>query len=186
MAQMRSGGVGLGQALGDMIGQAKARQPEMVLAARNDDAWKKVADPAAVNHTDAVYTVSGTDGSKVVVYVDSNIWATELNLQCELLRLKMNMAIADAGFARGDAEPVKQLRFAASKEKYRGKRACDVPVSQQLLDEGMRFAGDPVALSAAEEQEIESQVAQIEDERLRKAALGAMRASAELRKGQGK
>lgn len=184
MAQMRSGGIGLGQALGDMLGQAKARQPEMVLAARNNDAWTRVADPAALAHTDAVYTVSDTDGAKVVVYVDSNVWATELNLQSELLRLKMNMSIADAGYARGDAEPIKQLRFAPGKDKYRGKRACDVPVSQQLLDEGMRFEGDPVELTQQEEDELAAQVASIEDSKLRRAALDAMRASARLRKGQ--
>lgn len=184
MAQMRSGGVGLGQALSDMLGQAKSRQPEMVLAARNNDAWTRVADRAALEHTDAVYTVSGTDGAKVVIYVDSNVWATELNLQTELLRLKINMAIADAGYARGDAEPVKQLRFAVSKDKYRGKRACDVPVTQQLLDEGMRFEGDPVALTQQEEDELAAQVSSIEDPKLRRAALDAMRASAELRKGQ--
>lgn len=183
MADMRQGGVGLGQALQGAINDAKRRQPQMVLAARNNDAWNKIAEPAALKHTDYVYTVADTDGAKVVVYVDSNIWATELNLQCELLRLKMNMSIADAGYAHGDAEPIKHLRFAASKEKYRGRRACDVPVSQQLLDEGMRFEGDPIPLSDDEEAQIAKQVSCIEDPNLRRAAQEAMRASAELRKG---
>ncbi len=185
MAEIRAGGTGLGEGMLSMLGEVRRRQPEMVLSARNNDIWRKVADPAAVSHTDAVYTVPETAGSQVVIYVDANIWATELGLQCELLRLKMNIAITGAdGYSGQDPEPIKRLRFAASKEKYRGKRACDVPVEQQLLDEDMHFKGDPVALTPEEEADIERQVAGIEDPRIRRAALAAMRASAELRKGQ--
>ena len=184
MAQMRSGGTGLGDAIGSMLDEVRDRQPEMVLSARNLSAWQQIADPAQLAHTDAVYTVPDTHGSQVVVYVDANIWATELGLQSEFLRLKMNMALCAEKGGCADAEPVKRLRFAASKEKYRGKRACDVSVAQQLLDEDMRFSGDPVALSDDEEAVLAEQVSGIEDPKIRRAALDAMRASAELRKGQ--
>lgn len=184
MPQIREGGASLGDGVRAMLGDVQRRQPEMVLSARNSSAWRQVADPAAANHTDAVYTVPETGGAEVVVYVDANIWATELGLQCEFLRLKMNMALAAEGSCGQDFEPIKRLRFAASKERYRGKRACDVPVEKQLLDEGMHFAGEPVVLSEEEERELEEQVAGIEDPKIRRAALDAMRASAELRKGQ--
>lgn len=184
MAQMRYGGRGLGDGIGEMLSAVKSKQPEMVISARNAKVWHEVAEPAASEHTDAVYTVAGTGGSQVVVYVDANIWATELGLQAEFLRLKMNLKLSEGAGAGADPEPIKRLRFAASKEKYRGKRACDVSVETQLLDEGMHFAGEPVELSAAEQQEVEEACASIEDARLRRAAIDAMKAGLELRKGQ--
>ena len=184
MAQMRYGGRGLGDGIGEMISAARSRQPEMVVSARNAQAWHEIAEPAASQHTDAVYTVAGTGGSQVVVYVDANIWATELGLQAEFLRLKMNLKLAEGAGEGADPEPIKRLRFAASKEKYRGKRACDVSVEAQLLDEGMHFTGEPAALSAEEAAEVEEACAAIEDPRLRRAALDAMRAGLELQKGQ--
>lgn len=184
MAQMRYGGRGLADGIGEMLAAAKSKQPEMVVSSRNARVWHEVAEPAASEHTDAVYTVAGTGGSQVVVYVDANIWATELGLQAEFLRLKMNLKLSEVAGAGADPEPIKKLRFAASKEKYRGKRACDVSVETQLLDEGMHFEGDPVALSSEEEAEVDRACSSIEDAKLRRAAADAMRAGLELRKGQ--
>lgn len=184
MAQMRMGGRGLSDGIGEMLSSVRSRQPEMVVSARNAKVWREVAEPAAFEHTDAVYTVAGTAGSQVVVYVDANIWATELGLQAEFLRLKMNLKLSEGAGVGADPEPIKKLRFAASKEKYRGKRPCDVSVEKQLLDEGMHFEGDPVELSAEEEAEVEAACASIEDARLRKAAVDAMKAGLSLQKGQ--
>ena len=84
MAQMRSGGTTVGDALRGILDAVERRDPEMVASARNSQAWRTAADNTQIEHTDAVYTVPGTQGSEVVVSVDSNIWAAELGLQAEL------------------------------------------------------------------------------------------------------
>ena len=188
MAEIRSGGTDLGGALREMLEGIKRRDPEVVASARNSRAWAQAADEAQRAHAVAVYTVPGTKGSEVVVYVDSNIWATELSLQGELLRLKMNIALRDAAEAAGaldpsaDAERVKKLRFATSREQYRSARPEDTSTAQQLLDEGMRYNVEPLPLTPQEEEHLEELAGGIENPQIRKAALEAMRADAMLKK----
>ena len=174
MAQMRSGGTTVGDALRGILDAVERRDPEMVASARNSQAWRTAADNTQIEHTDAVYTVPGTQGSEVVVYVDSNIWAAELGLQAELLRLKMNMALQEmhsrSSGAQEPREYVRKLRFAASRSRYRSSRPEDTSTSQQLLDEGMSYCW------------IDEQVAGIENPAIRKAARAAMREDAMLKK----
>ncbi|MGN0072733.1 MAG: hypothetical protein ACI36W_02905 [Coriobacteriales bacterium] len=188
MAELRSGGTDLGEAVRELLGSIERRDPELVASARNSRAWTQAADEAQRAHTDAVYTVPGTQGSEVVVYIDSNIWATELSLQSELLRLKMNMALADSAKQAGsfdsaaDNERIKKLRFAASREHYRSARPEDTSTQKQLLDEHLRYNVEPLPLTPEEEAQIEAQVAAIENPQVRKAAHDAMRADAMLKK----
>lgn len=188
MTEMRSGGTELGDALRELLGSIERRDPEVVASARNAQAWNQAADEVQRSHVDAVYTVPGTQGSELVVYVDSNIWATELSLQSELLRLKMNIALRDAAEAAGtfnpqaDCERIKKLRFAASREHYRSARPEDTSTQQQLLDEGMRYNVEPLPLTPQEEARLEELAASIENPQIRKAALEAMRADAMLKK----
>ena len=189
MAEIRNGGTGIGDAMRDLMSGIERNDPEMVASARTSQMWARVADDAQRSHTDAVYTVPGTRGSEVVVYVDSNIWATELALQGEILRLRMNMAFQEMMREDGvpessiNPERIKKLRFSASNKRYRGKRADDVSISQQLLDEGMHIDATPVPLTAEELAEIEEEVSGIQDPVIRKAAAAAMQADLELKKG---
>lgn len=185
MAEMRSGGTNLGDAIRGVLDSVERRDPEMVASARNAQAWRMAADESQNAHVCAVYTVPGSNGSEVVVYTDTNIWAVELGLQSELLRLKMNMALSkmlDQGSGAGAAERVKKLRFAASRERYRSARPDDVSTEQQLLDSGMHYDVEPALLTAAEEQQIEELASRIENPEVRAAALKAMRADAQLKK----
>ena len=186
MAQMRSGGTTVGDALRGILDAVERRDPEMVASARNSQAWRTAADDTQLKHTDAVYTVPGTQGSEVVVYVDSNIWAAELGLQAELLRLKMNMALQEmhsrAGGVQEPREYVRKMRFAASRSRYRSARPEDTSTAQQLLDAGMSYCVEPLPLSPEEERWIDEQVAGIESPAIRKAARAAMREDAMLKK----
>lgn len=189
MAEFRAGGTSLGDALRGVMANAERRNPEMVASARLTSAWNTAASEVQLKHTDAVYVVPDKGGREVVVFVDSNILATDLNCQCELLRLKVNIAMRDILEKAGqslpadDPEFVKKLSFVASTKSYRGKRPDDVPVEQQLLDGGMHVEADPIPLSAEEEAAIEAQVSVIENPALRSAASRAMRAAMELEKG---
>lgn len=188
MTQLRSGGTDLGGAVRELLESIERRDPEVVASARNSRAWAQAADEAQRSHTCAVYTVPGTGGAEVVVYVDSNIWATELSLQGELLRLKMNIALRDAAEHAGtfdpqaDNERVKKLRFATSRERYRSARPEDTSTAQQLLDEGMHYDVEPLPLTHEEEVQLAAQAAAIENPQVRKAALEAMRTDAMLKK----
>lgn len=182
-------GTNIKDALSSMLASIGQRDPQVVMSAKVSKAWRMSANDAQQAHVNAVYLVPETQGSKVVVYVDSSIWATELGLQAEILRLKMNLALqqlnADGmvdGF--GDlVEPVKQLRFKVSKEEYRSRTSADVPVQEQLSDEGMRIDASPVPLSAEEERSLREQVSHIENPKVREAAYGAMKSDFELKKG---
>lgn len=182
-------GTNIRDALSSMLAGIEQRDPQVVMSAKVFKAWKMSATEAQQAHVNAVYLVPETQGSKVVVYVDSSIWATELGLQSEILRLKMNLALRElnadglvSGF--GDlVEPVKQLRFKVSKEEYRSRVSADIPVQTQLDDEDMRIDAVPVPLTAEEERSVREQVARIENPAVRDAAYNAMKTDLELKKG---
>lgn len=186
---MEASGINIQDALKGILSNIEEANPDMVASARVSQAWKMCSSDTQRAHVDAVYTVPGTGASKVVIYVDSGIWATELNLQVEMIKLRMNLALQEILKEEGifkpddDQERIKSLRFAVSKDKYRGKRPCDVSTENQLDCEGMRVQTDPVSLSQAEEEQLQKDVACIEDPALRRAAYDAMKADMELKKG---
>lgn len=185
---METSGTNIQSALKGMLSAIERDNPEVVASTRVSQAWNMAANDAQRAHVDAVYTVPGTNAGKVVIYVDTGIWATELELQKEMIRYKMNLALQqimqeEASNPHLDPEPIKNLRFAVSKERYRSKRADDVSVEEQLDTEDMHYQAEPVALSALEEEALRREVACIEDPALRDAAFNAMRADMELKKG---
>lgn len=186
---METSGTNIQNALKGMLNAIERDNPDLVASARVTQAWDMAASDAQRSHVDAVYTVPGTNAAKVVVYVDSGIWATELELQKEMVRYKMNLALQqilqEEGIndPRADQERIKNLRFAVSKERYRSKRPEDVSVEEQLDTEDMRYQAEPVPLTAQEEEALRREVACIEDPALREAAFNAMRADIELKKG---
>lgn len=186
---METSGTNIQSALKGMLSAIERDNPEVVASARVSQAWNMTASEAQQAHVDAVYTVPGTNAGKVVIYVDTGIWATELELQKEMLRYKMNLALQqimqeeDARCVGFEPEPIKTLRIAVSKERYRSKRADDVSVEEQLDTEDMQYQAEPVPLTALEEEALRREVACIEDLALREAAFNAMRADMELKKG---
>lgn len=181
-------GVNVGREMRDVVGALERGNPDLSAAARVRAAWARVASPAAREHVTGVFVVPGTGASELVVYTDTALWATELGMQAELVRLKLNAELARVeGAAPGAGgevpERVRKLRFTVSKRKYlaRDRRQGTY---EQLREEDEALARvEPVPLTAAEDAELRAAAAGVSDERLRAAAYGAAKASLEWRRG---
>ena len=181
------GGVNLRDEIGGLVSKWEHSNPDLTRSARVKAAWMQVVDPQTAQHVTAVYVVPNSDAGKVVVYVDSPIWTADLNMQAEMLRLKLNVELnrryGEKLRAAGNAEPVKSLRFVTSKERYVGK-AQRLDTADELSAQEEELAQvEPVALSADELAQIEGAAEKVEDSRLRDAALAAAKASLEWQKG---
>ncbi|MGI6032854.1 MAG: hypothetical protein ACOX69_05505 [Coriobacteriales bacterium] len=139
-----------------------------------------------------VFVVPDTDAHEVIVYVDNTLWTTELNMQAELYRAKLNIEIvrrkgqapyADDEVSLDEIEQVHKLKFATSKERYISKRARQTTYEQLKEEEDEYKSIEPVALTPAEQEQIDEAVAGISDERLQRAAYRAAKASIEFQKG---
>ena len=149
--------------------------PDLSASARVKRAWNKVVDERVSTHVNAVFVVPNTSASEVIIYVDSAIWAAELSMQEELLKLKMNMELK--------AEQIMHLKFLVSKEQYssglKKKNTFD-----QLDEEEKRLKSvQPVELNEEELAPIQEAAAHIEDDRVRNAVYAAAKASLEWQKG---
>ena len=184
-----SGNVNIGDELRHVVSVIEEKEPDLADSARMQLAWRKAVDTRVLEHTATVFVVPNTCGSEVLVYVDSPLWATDMNMQAERFRMYLNIAFADL-YAKDVAvdsadvlldvpktvEKVKRLKFVASKDRYagRGKRMSMVEIFEEE-EEGFRVK--PVPLSASDEDELQAAAADIEDEKLRSVALEAARAN---------
>ena len=190
------GGVDFGAAVQGIVARLESKNPDIPISARIQRAWRSVCGDAMRAHTDAVFVVPDTMGEEVIIYVDSPIWATDLNLQSELLRLRLNLKLQEyfeqEGISRtrhdGDDllfeyernEHVKKLRFVPSKEKYTKKFAMERD-GEDINTNTLNVV--PQALDEDEVCALREAVASIEDPDLREAAFEAARAHLELKKG---
>ena len=178
-------GYDIGAEIQGVVSSLQRNNPDLSATARVKRAWNLSVDKRIAEHVTAVFIVPNTAASEVIIYVDSSIWATELNMQSELLRLNLNIELnkdIDANVAR-KAEQVEKLTFKVSKEQYvaRERRLTTL----QLLeaeDENYRKA-QPVALDDDELANLEEAVAHIENDQLRDTAYAAAKANLEWQKG---
>lgn len=194
---MRDGeSVDFGAEIRKLVQRVQTNNPDIIAATRVRKAWESTADARALEHTDTVYVVPGSMGEEVVVYVDSQLWAVDLNLQSELLRLRINLAIQGMFEAEGfgsrtpsdgvlfeyeQNEYVKSLKFVPSKEKYTKRFRQD---EEENLEEIGRVDVEPVGLSDEELAALYIRVSHIQDDQLRQKAFDAARASMEVAKGR--
>ena len=149
--------------------------PDLSATARVKKAWNVAVDERANEHVNAVFVVPNTNASEVIVYVDTAIWAAELSMQEELLKLKINMEL--------QAEQVESLKFLVSKGQYAGA-AKKTNTFDQLDEEEKRLKSvQPVELNQDELAPIQEAAAHIEDDRVRNAVYAAAKASLEWQKG---
>lgn len=178
-------GYDIGAEIRGVVSSFQRDNPDLSATARVKRAWNLSVDKRIAEHVTAVFIVPNTAASEVIIYVDSSIWATELNMQSELLRLNLNIELnkdADANVMR-KAEQVEKLTFKVSKEQYvaRERRLTTL----QLLEaeeEGYRKA-QPVELDDDEIANLEEAVAHIENDQLRDIAYAAAKANLEWQKG---
>lgn len=180
-------GYDIGSEIEGVVRSLQRDNPDLSATARVKRAWNLSVDKRIAEHVTAVFVVPNTAASEVIVYVDSSIWATELNMQSELLRLNLNIELNkdadEPSNVMRKAEQVEKLTFKVSKEQYvaRDRRLTTL----QLLeaeDEDYRKA-QPVALDEEELSGLEEALSHIENDQLRDTAYAAAKANLEWQKG---
>ena len=180
-------GYDIGSEIEGVVRSLQRDNPDLSATARVKRAWNLSVDKRISEHVTAVFVVPNTAASEVIVYVDSSIWATELNMQSELLRLNLNIELNkdadEPSNVMRKAEQVEKLTFKVSKEQYvaRDRRLTTL----QLLeaeDEDYRKA-QPVALDEEELSGLEEALSHIENDQLRDTAYAAAKANLEWKKG---
>ena len=180
-------GYDIGSEIEGVVRSLQRDNPDLSATARVKRAWNLSVDKRIAEHVTAVFVVPNTAASEVIVYVDSSIWATELNMQSELLRLNLNIELNkdadESSNVMRKAEQVEKLTFKVSKEQYvaRDRRLTTL----QLLeaeDEDYRKA-QPVALDEEELSGLEEALSHIENDQLRDTAYAAAKANLEWQKG---
>lgn len=166
------------------IGSMRRDNPELSESVRVKQAWNATVDQHITNHVTAVFVVPNTNASEVIVYVDDAIWATELGMQSEMLRLNLNVYINQhGGSPRATAEQVEKLSFKVSKDKYIAKERR--LTTRELMEEEERRYKDvkPVALSEEELNDLNQSFAKIDNDKIRDIAYAAAKANLEWKKG---
>lgn len=180
-------GYDIGSEIEGVVRSLQRNNPDLSATARVKRAWNLSVDKRIAEHVTAVFVVPNTAASEIIVYVDSSIWATELNMQSELLRLNLNIELNkdadEPSNVMRKAEQVEKLTFKVSKEQYaaRDRRLTTL----QLLeaeDEDYRKA-QPVALDEEELSDLEEALSHIENDQLRDTAYAAAKANLEWQKG---
>lgn len=180
-------GYDIGSEIEGVVRSLQRNNPDLSATARVKRAWNLSVDKRIAEHVTAVFVVPNTAASEIIVYVDSSIWATELNMQSELLRLNLNIELNkdadEPSNVMRKAEQVEKLTFKVSKEQYaaRDRRLMTL----QLLeaeDEDYRKA-QPVALDEEELSGLEEALSHIENDQLRDTAYAAAKANLEWQKG---
>jgi hypothetical protein len=132
--------------------------------------WPEVAGPQIADHT---LGLELRGGGELVVYVDSHTWANELTLLSDQLVTDLQ--------ARAGKRSVRSIRFTVSRkvaEEHRWRRERDGVEDTYSAD-----VVEPVPVTPNELAQIEHLARGIEPTTLREAAVRAMRADLEWRKG---
>lgn len=180
-------GYDIGSEIEGVVRSLQRNNPDLSATARVKRAWNLSVDKRIAEHVTAVFVVPNTAASEVIVYVDSSIWATELNMQSELLRLNLNIElnkdVDEPSNVMRKAEQVEKLTFKVSKEQYAAReRRLTTLQLLEAEDEDYRKA-QPVALDEEELSGLEEALSHIENDQLRDTAYAAAKANLEWQKG---
>ena len=157
--------------LGDVLGPLLSSLDRNggLAAARAAEEWKEAAGPEIARHTAGVFL----RGDELVVNVDSPVWATELSALGETLRQSLN--------ARLGQELVRTIRFTVSRN-VEAKRARERDEAKSV-ESYTEDVVEPVALSAAEVEQVRRSASVIRDEGLREAVIRATVKDLEWKRG---
>lgn len=180
-------GYDIGSEIEGVVRSLQRDNPDLSATARVKRAWNLSVDKRIAEHVTAVFVVPNTAASEVIVYVDSSIWATELNMQSELLRLNLNIELNkdadEPSNVMRKAEQVEKLTFKVSREQYAAReRRLTTLQLLEAEDEDYRKV-QPVALDEEELSGLEEALSHIENDQLRDTAYAAAKANLEWQKG---
>ena len=182
-------GYDVGAEIQGVVSSLQRNNPDLSATARVKRAWNASVDNSVAQHVTAVFVVPNTQASEVIIYVDNSLWATELTMQSELMRLNLNLEL-NKGInpdprAERKAEQVEKLSFKVSKEQYISRKSR-LTTLQQLEEEDENIKNStPVELTNEELAQIQEAVAHIDDDRLRETAYESAKANLEWQKGLG-
>ena len=154
----------LGQA--DPVEQKKAYR-----ALQIQRTWEKIAPPEVLAHTDNVFLLKKNDVKQMIVYVDSSLWAAELNAQKLKFKIKMENELGEG--------PIDEIKFMPSSITYKKKefrKQSELPPS--YIDNVKT-----VLLTEEERLKIHQEAAVVENVRLREALINARIKDLEWKKG---
>lgn len=180
-------GYDVGSQIKGLVGSLQRNNPDLSAGACVKRAWNNSVDKRTRDHVTGVFVVPNTNASEVIVYVDSSIWATELTMQTEILRLNMNIRLnedenLDEGMERR-AEQVQKLTFKVSKDKFIPKERR-MTTLELLQEEEASFRDvQPMSLSDEEISDLQEAFSHISNEKIKDSAYAAAKANLEWRKG---
>lgn len=184
----------LGSEVQKLVSKLQGQDPARLASARVKTAWNRAVPASIAKHVTGVFVVPETQAQEVIVYVDSQLVATDLTMQADPLRMALNVEINkmrgaayEQALARGatlaEVEQVKTLRFRVSRERYISKDRRETTFDVLDAEQAKYASVEPVALDEQELNDLREAVSRIEDDRLRKAAYGAAVANLEWQKG---
>lgn len=160
---------GLGPALDGELRRLDRKSGGAYTAARVMLAWDRIAGQGIARHTTGAHLREGV----LVVYVDSNTWATEYTAMAEKYRASINEDLGE--------DLVSGLRFIVSRKVHDEHRLLR---AEAELDDFYREDEVPsVPLTPVELAQVEASVADIPDRELREAVLRATVKDLEWKKG---
>lgn len=169
------GGNNIGSEIKGLVGNLERANPSLSATARIKKAWNKSVDDRIKKHVVAIFVVPNTDESEVIIYVDSPIWAAELSMQEDLIKLKLNVDL--------QREQIEKIRFIVSKEQYVNKEKKRTTYDELREEEESYRSVEPARLDEEELLSIQEAAAHIEDDKMRMAAYAAAKANLEWQKG---
>jgi len=144
---------------------------KMFKAIQVKNAWERVADQAVLEHTDNIFVFMKDGKRTMVCYVDSPIWAAELNADSFRFRMSMERELG--------GDPIEVVKFVTSRKSYERKafkKRMDSPASYEE-------AVPSIPLTGSELKHIEDQAEKITSPELRKSLLEARIKDLEWKKG---
>jgi len=136
------------------------------------NAWEKIASPAALESTDNITFATGTKKKEVLVFVESSHWAAELEAHKELYRILLEKE-TEMNILKLKFIVTKKAAFKKTFMKWREKTTTQ------------KSGEKSIPLTREEDRHARQMVSEIKDEKLRNALYKAMKADLEWKKGTG-
>lgn len=174
-----------GSEVNQILNSVRRDNPELSEGMRVKRAWNAAVDQRIANHVTAVFIVPNTNASEVIVYVDDSMWAAELNMQVELLRLNLNMQLNNDELSNSHRGPeqVEKLSFKVSKEKYISKEHNTNARERENREQQRYKNAQPIELTDEEFSDLGAAFSQIDNDAIREIAFTAAKANLEWKKG---
>ena len=135
------------------------------------NAWEKVASEVALKHTDNIAFSKRVNKPAILIYVENNHWATQLDMFKGMYQLLLEKELQ---------RKLPELFFLVSQKASYKKEFRKARTEKERFQTPMKS----VPLTAEEEADVRETVAQIKDEELKQRLYNAMKTDLEWKKGR--